>query len=152
MCGWRSIITESPLTGMKNFIWRYKINLAENATIWNIIAKKIENLIAYTYVLKSLTHGAEPFLRSRQVCSYSRTSQQFMGPEGSLPCSQEPSTGPIQNHINPKHTIPLYLSKIHFNIVHPPTPWSSQWSLSSYVGPLSPRHGAFSGCGWRRRE
>jgi hypothetical protein len=26
-----------------------------------------------------ITHGAEPFLRSRQLCSYSRTSQQFYG-------------------------------------------------------------------------
>jgi hypothetical protein len=42
----------------------------------------------------SLTHGAEAFLRIRQLCSYSRTSQHFMEPEGSLPCSQEPSTGP----------------------------------------------------------
>jgi hypothetical protein len=25
-------------------------------------------------------------------------------------------------------TTPSYVSKIHFNIVHPPTPWSSQWS------------------------
>jgi hypothetical protein len=33
-------------------------------------------------------------LRSRQLCSYSRISQHFMEPEGSLPCSQEPSTGP----------------------------------------------------------
>jgi hypothetical protein len=39
-------------------------------------------------------HGAEAFLRSRQLCSYSRSSQNFMEPEGSLPCSQEPSTGP----------------------------------------------------------
>jgi hypothetical protein len=35
----------------------------------------------------TLTHGAEPFLRSRQLCSYSRTSQHFMETEGSLPCS-----------------------------------------------------------------
>jgi hypothetical protein len=41
-----------------------------------------------------LTHGAEPFLRSRQLCSYSRTSQRFMEPAGSLTCSQEPSPGP----------------------------------------------------------
>ncbi|PNF13898.1 hypothetical protein B7P43_G10657, partial [Cryptotermes secundus] len=52
-----------------------------------------------------LTHGAEPFWRSRQFCSYSRTSQHFMELEGSLPCSQEP---------------PSSLSKINFNIVHPP--------------------------------
>jgi hypothetical protein len=42
----------------------------------------------------SLTHGAEPFLRSCHFCSHSRTSQGFMEPEGSLPCPQEPSTGP----------------------------------------------------------
>jgi hypothetical protein len=42
----------------------------------------------------SLTDGAEPFLRSHQFCSYSRISQRFMEPEGSFPCSQEPSTGP----------------------------------------------------------
>jgi hypothetical protein len=42
----------------------------------------------------SLTHGAEPFWMNHQFCSYSRTSQHFMEPEGSLPCSQEPSTGP----------------------------------------------------------
>jgi hypothetical protein len=41
-----------------------------------------------------LTYGAEPFLRSNQLCSHSRNSQHFMKPEGSLPCSQEPSTGP----------------------------------------------------------
>jgi hypothetical protein len=40
-----------------------------------------------------LVHGAEPFLRSRQLCSYSRTSQHFTEPESSLPCSKKPSTG-----------------------------------------------------------
>jgi hypothetical protein len=45
-------------------------------------------------VTHSLTHGAEPFLRSCQLCSHSRSSQHFMEPEGSLPCSQELSTGP----------------------------------------------------------
>jgi hypothetical protein len=39
-------------------------------------------------------HGDKPFLRNLQLCSYSRISQHFMEPEGSLPCSQEPSTGP----------------------------------------------------------
>jgi hypothetical protein len=41
-----------------------------------------------------LTHSRSwAFLRSCQMCSYSRTSQYFMKPEGSLPCSEEPSTG-----------------------------------------------------------
>jgi hypothetical protein len=44
--------------------------------------------------LHTLTHGAEPFLRRRQLCSYSRTSLHFMEPEGSFPYSQEPSTCP----------------------------------------------------------
>jgi hypothetical protein len=42
----------------------------------------------------SLTHGAEPFLGSRQLCGYSRTSQHFIETESSLPYSQDPSTGP----------------------------------------------------------
>jgi hypothetical protein len=48
-----------------------------------------------------------------------------MEPEGSLPCSQEPSTA-LYTQTNPIHTNPSYLSKIHFNIVHQPTSWSSQ--------------------------
>jgi hypothetical protein len=44
----------------------------------------------------------------------------------------------ILSHINPIqsnaiHSIPSYLSKIHFNIVHSPTPWSSQLSLSFWL-------------------
>jgi hypothetical protein len=55
----------------------------------------------------SLTHGAEPFLRSRQLCSHSRTSKHFVEPESSLPCSQEPSTGPYPepDQSNPYHPI-----------------------------------------------
>jgi hypothetical protein len=35
-----------------------------------------------------------------------------------------PPMFPTLGQINPLHTIPSYLSKIHFNI-HPPTSWSS---------------------------
>jgi hypothetical protein len=56
-----------------------------------------------------LTYGAEPSLRSCQLCSHSRTSQHFMEPEGSLPCSQNPSTGPYSepDRSNPSHFISL---------------------------------------------
>jgi hypothetical protein len=43
-----------------------------------------------------------------------------MEPEGLLPCSQELSTGPTHIQVKPIHPNPSYLSKIHFNIVHPP--------------------------------
>jgi hypothetical protein len=40
---------------------------------------------------------------------------------------------PILSQINPIHIIPSHLCKIHFNTVHPPTSWSSQWSLSFWL-------------------
>jgi hypothetical protein len=52
-------------------------------------------------------HWAEPFLRSRLLCSYSRNSEHFMEPGGSLPCSQEPSTC-ILSETNQAHTIPSH--------------------------------------------
>jgi hypothetical protein len=76
---------------------------------------------------QSLTHGAEPFLRSCQLCSYSKTCQHFMEPEGSLSCSQEPSTGPYPEPDQSN------LLSLHFNILHPPTSWSSKWSISFWL-------------------
>jgi hypothetical protein len=88
-------------------------------------------------VTKITTRGAEHFLRSRQLFSHSRTSQHFMKPEGSLPCSQEPSTGlyPERHQYNAHRPI---LSKIHLNIFHPPTSWFSQWSLSFWLSQKYP--------------
>jgi hypothetical protein len=46
-------------------------------------------------------------LKLQKYFSYSRTSQQFMEPEASLPPSQEPSTGPYPepDQSNPYHPI-----------------------------------------------
>jgi hypothetical protein len=97
---------------------RRKLRSANAETIKTL---HLEETLTFT----TITHGAEPFLRSRQLCSHSRTSQHFMEPEASLPCSQDFPLVPILSQINPIHTIPSYLSKMHFNIVHPPTSWSS---------------------------
>jgi hypothetical protein len=52
------------------------------------------------------------FLRIPQLCCYSRTFQRFMEPEGSLPCSQEPSTGayPEAGKLSPYHPNPTSLN------------------------------------------
>jgi hypothetical protein len=52
----------------------------------------------------SLTHGV-PFLRWRQLCSYSRTCKHLMEPEGSLPWPQEPFTG---SYPEPDQSSPSY--------------------------------------------
>jgi hypothetical protein len=52
-----------------------------------------KNFLGHVYS-RSLNQGPEPFLRSRQLCNYSRTFQHIMEPERSALCSQEPSTGP----------------------------------------------------------
>jgi hypothetical protein len=66
----------------------------------------------------SLTHGAEPFLRSCQLRSHSGTFQGFMVPESSLPRSQEPSTGPYPepDRSNPYHILEPTKSKFSTNI------------------------------------
>jgi hypothetical protein len=38
---------------------------------------------------------------------------------------KSPPLVPILSKVDPIPTIPAYLSKIHFNVVHPPTSWSS---------------------------
>jgi hypothetical protein len=56
---------------------------------------------------REASHGAESFLRSCQLLSYSRISQKFMEPVGSLPCSQDLSTGPYPepDQSTPPHPI-----------------------------------------------
>jgi hypothetical protein len=48
----------------------------------------------HAHTLLDELHWAEPFLRSYQLCSYTRTYQHFIKPECSLPCSQEPNPDP----------------------------------------------------------
>jgi hypothetical protein len=59
-------------------------------------------------------------------------SKHFMAPEISLPLSQQPST-PYQTPDKSSYTTPSYFSKINLNIIHPPTSYSSDLSLSFWL-------------------
>jgi hypothetical protein len=76
------------------------------------IASKLMLSILMFYLINTflsvlLTYGNQPFLRSCQLCSHSKISQNFMEPERSLPCSQQPSTHPYPepDRFSPYHPI-----------------------------------------------
>jgi hypothetical protein len=56
-----------------------------------------------------------------------------MESRSSSPQSQQPSICPYPEPDHPVNSSPLYLSKIQLNIIHPPTSWSSYWSLSFWL-------------------
>jgi hypothetical protein len=65
---------------------------------------------------------------------------------------KSPPPVPILSQINQIHTNSSYLSEIHFDIIHPPTSWSSLWSLSFWLSqpyticiPLRPIRATCSG-------
>jgi hypothetical protein len=75
----------------------------------NLVALYWQRYLALRVNTVSLLNreGAEPFSRSRQLCSYSGISQHVMEPEGSLLCSKEPSIVPYPkpDKFSPYHPI-----------------------------------------------
>jgi len=53
-----------------------------------------------------------------------------MEPEGSLPYPQKPTTRPYPEPAESSSPIDFYLPKVRLNIILPPTPRSTQWSLN----------------------
>jgi hypothetical protein len=52
-----------------------------------------------------------------------------MEPEGLLPFLQKPASRPYPEPAESSSPIDPYLPKVHFNVILPPTPGFSQWSL-----------------------
>jgi hypothetical protein len=52
-----------------------------------------------------------------------------MEPKGSLPYSQKPATEPYPEPVE-SSSLHRSLSKVHINVILPPTSRSSQWSLT----------------------
>jgi hypothetical protein len=77
------------------------LNFSSSCKILDSHSGTYEEFYLLTY------YGAETFLRSSQLCSHSGTSQHFIEPEGSSPCSQKPSTGPYPEPVrsSPHHPI-----------------------------------------------
>jgi hypothetical protein len=88
------------------------------------------NIITVLYV-RELNQPACFFC---QLCSHSRTSQQFMELKGSLLLSQELSSCPSSepDQYTPYHHI-LYLQDLSLNIIYQPTSWPFYWSVSFWL-------------------
>jgi hypothetical protein len=60
-------------------------NACEKSRKYEVLCRTVSGICDSLLWIKCLlTHGAEPCLKSCQLCSHSRTSQHFMEPEGSI--------------------------------------------------------------------
>jgi hypothetical protein len=92
-----------------------------------------QSLLFHTH---SLTHSLMELSPSWDPANCAATQEipsVLWNPKVHYRVHKSPPLVPTQNQINPIRTIPPYLSKIHLNIVHPSTSWSSQWSLPLWI-------------------
>jgi hypothetical protein len=88
---------------------------------------RIDTLLTYLLMELSPSSGAANCAATEELPSILRN------PKVQCSVHKNPPLVSILIHINPIHIMLSYLFKVHFNIVHPPTSWSTQWCLSLYL-------------------
>jgi hypothetical protein len=68
-----TISSHKPTNSSKSYGYSKSLPIMKSVQI----SKYISEPSSIAYIARSLTHGAEPFLRSRELCRYSRTSQLY---------------------------------------------------------------------------
>jgi hypothetical protein len=121
------------------YIWAYWNIIFTPKFVVSYLSRQVKQAMWCHFALvTNQHHGAEPALRSRQLCSYLRISQEIMEPESSLPCSQESwsltwarsiqSIPPhlssltsiliLTSHLRPSLPSDLFPSGFHTKIIH----------------------------------
>jgi hypothetical protein len=126
------MITEHVSSPTTNLAFIQKVlGLCPSDTLLDTLTFQINSGIVLTYLLTYLLHGTGYSLKSWQSLSLSNNSLIFLWkPKVHYCAHKSPPPDPILSQPNPVRSIDTYLPRVHLNVIFPPAPRSSQWSLT----------------------
>jgi hypothetical protein len=98
---------------------RYKRQISGQCTKWTLSHSTQDTLLTYLFTELS------PSWETANCAATQELPTILCNPKVQYRVHKSPPVVPIVSHIDPVHTIPSYLFRIYFNIIHPPTSWSS---------------------------